>query len=502
MTDIVEQVDTNELVQLCAVNSNLFAKHFFPKTARQDPAPFHGDMWNSLESGHRLVNLQVMRDGAKTTFLRMFTAKRIGYGVSHTILYIGKSEGHAARSIKWLKRQVEYNRTYAGTFNLTKGKKWQDIEAEIVHGTDEYPIWIMGMGITGSIRGINQDDFRPDLIVIDDVMDEENTATPEQREKISNLIYGAIKQSLAPASEAPAAMIAMLQTPLNREDASTVALSDPEWHSKVYGCWTEETKDLELNKQESSWPIRYPSTVVRKEKEAAIRRNKLSLWNREKECKLTSVETSAFLENWLQFYDLAPEHMTIIMAIDPVPPPSDIQIAKGMKDKDYEAFSVVGRYQGKFYLLETSANRGHEPDWTLMEFFRLGLKWRPRKVIVETTAYQKTLEWLLKQAMRSRRQYFVIKGHDDKRSKFNRIVDSLSGVASEQMLYVRNSHTTFIQQFREYPDVTHEDVLEATAVAIAELQGLLGIDDNNDYYDDIIDQEKAIPDLTYERGAP
>lgn len=491
-------VSQQELVKLCAVDDALFAKTFFPRTARMASPYFHQTVWRMIgDPKARLVCLWVFRGGAKTSILRMFTAKRIAYGLSHTILYIGKSEGHAVRSIKWLRRQVEYNRPFSETFRLRKGDKWQDIEAEVWHGTDEYPIWIMGAGITGSIRGINEDDYRPDLIVVDDVIDEENSSSVDQREKTENLILGALKESLAPVSEAPHAKLVMLQTPLNRDDASAKAQRDKEWNSARFGCWTPDTEDLPLAQRESIWPERWTSEVLRKEKENAIARNKLSLFTREKECKIISPETSAFKPEWLKYYDLTPEHMHVVMAIDPVPPPSEIQIAKGLKDKDYEALSVVGAYRGQYYLLEYSYNRGHDPSWTVAEFFRLAIKWRPKLVVVEAVAYQRTLAWLLKQAMLQSRRYYVIKELVDKRSKYDRIVDALSGPAFNGALHVREEHEEFIQQYTEYPDVNHEDVLETVAVAIKELTQ--GYDEE---YDDILDEETEIPALEYVRGAP
>jgi hypothetical protein len=492
------QITQAELVKLCAVDNRLFAKTFFPKTARMVTPPFVDEIWMMISDPFpRYVCLWVFRGGAKTSVLRMFTAKRIGYGISHTILYIGKSEGHAVRSVKWIKRQVQYNHLYRETFQLRRGDKWQDTEAEIWHGTDEYPVWIMGAGITGSIRGINEDDYRPDLIIIDDVIDEENSATPEQREKIDNLILGALKESLAPVSEAPHAKIVMLQTPLNREDASAKAQADPEWVSARFGCWTADTEDAELARRESRWPERWTSETLRKEKTFAIRRNKLSLFTREKECKLTSPETSAFKPEWLQYYDLLPETMTVAMAIDPVPPPSDLQIAKGMKGKDYEALAVVGLYKGQYFLLDYSANRGHDPSWTVTEFFRLAIRWKPRVCVVESVAYQRTLAWLIREAMKSSRRYYVIKEMTDKRSKYDRIVDSLSGPTFNSAFYCKESHTEFISQFSEYPDVNHEDILEAVAVATAELSTSYEED-----YDDILEEEDDIPALTYVRGAP
>lgn len=495
-TEAQVPITLEELIELCAVDTELFSRTFFPKTVRQESAPFHADLDRLLESPNRLINIQVFRGGAKTTKLRLFAAKQIAFGIARTILYIGKSESHALRSVKWLRRQVEYNKAFAQTFNLRPGKKWQDSEAEIWHGTDEHPVWIMAAGITGSIRGINQDDFRPDLIIIDDVIDEENSATPEQRQKIESLIYGALKESLAPESEAPRAKMVMLQTPLNKEDASTKALDDPEWASAVFSCWTPATCDLPLEKQESSWAARWSSETLRREKQAAIDRNQLSVWLREKECKIVSPETSAFKPDWLEFYDLEPERPHVIMVIDPVPPPSEIQISKGLRGKDFEAFAVIGTYQGYYYLLDYSMNRGHDPDWTMAEFFRLGLKWRPSRVLVEAVAYQRTLAWLLRKAMEHQSKWFVVQEYVDKRKKYDRIVDSLAPVASNHRLKVKHEHSDFISQFSAYPDVAHDDLIEAVAIGVADLSGFAwaGSDGEatSDVYDALMDEEKDV----------
>lgn len=501
-----EEVSLSELVQLCASDSILYSRTFFPSTFRQVSPFFHRRVWDKLDGPSRLVNLQLARGLGKTTILRTYTSKRIAYGLAHTILYIGKSEGHAIRSVQWIRRQVENNRLWAETFGLRKGSRWQDTECEIIHGVDEYPIWIMAMGITGSVRGINRDDFRPDLIVIDDVIDEENAATPEQRDKVTTLIYGALKESLAPASEAPDAKMVMLQTPLNKEDASTLALKDEEWDSATFGVWTPETADLPIDRQESIWPERWSSETLRAEKRAAAKRNKLSLWLREKECRLVSPETATFRESWLRYYDLPPERfkLDVVIAIDPVPPPSEVQIAKGLRGKDFEALAVVGRYRENFYLLEYSLNRGHEPDWTISEFFRLALKWRPRKICVEAVAYQRTLAWLLRDAMKKQRRHFVIEEVSDRRSKYDRIVDALAGIASNECFYVLPTMVEFQQQFSDYPDVVNDDLLDAVATATSRLLEMDFMEED-DYMTEatIIDQEeKHIPALPARRGAP
>jgi predicted phage terminase large subunit-like protein len=464
-----DELTMRDVVDLAANDNEFYSRFWFPKTVRQASPTFHRDIWDALENPlNRLVNIQVFRGGAKTTLLRMFTSKRIAYGISRTILYIGKSEGHAARSVRWLMNQIEHNKQWAAVYGLGKGSKWTDTECMIHQQlpgmTEPTKIWILAMGITGSVRGINMDDYRPDLIVVDDVIDEENSATLEQRKKIEELIYGALKESLSPASETPEATMAMLQTPLHKEDASTKALDDPEWVSFVYGKLDEHG--------ESRWPERWSTEVIERDRQSAISRNNLSVWNREILCKLTSPETNAFRPEWVNFWDIEPQGGVTCLAIDPVPPPTEIQVAKALEKKDFESFAVVRKFNNAFYILEMSSNRGHDPEWTISEFFRLLIKYHPRLIVAEAYAYQAALVWLLKKAMKERGQYAVIEAFKDTtRNKFTRIVDALAGPGSMGDIYFHESQHSLISQFIDYPRVAHDDELDAVAMAVARLRG-------------------------------
>ena len=465
----------SELMVAGAADPEFFESYFFPKTVRQKSAAFHGDVWRLLESNARMLNIQMFRGSAKTTKLRIFAAKRVAYGLARTVLCVGKSEGHATRTVKWLRTQIEFNQRLKSVFKLSKGSKWQDTECIVKNELAGHETTILALGVTGSVRGVNVDDYRPDLIIVDDIVDEDNANTEEQRNKISDLVYGALLQSLAPTSESPDAKIAVLQTPLNREDFSTLALKDKAWNSAKFGCWTPDTADMALDQRESAWPERFTSAELRKMKMEFIARNKASVYNREMECRITSPETSSFMPSWLRFYEALPsfENLEIVVAIDPVPPPTPVQLAKGLKGKDYEVLSVWAREinTGQLYLLEYSMNRGHEPSWTIERFFYYFFKYNPSRYIVEMIAYQRTLEWILRQAMRERGIFCLVEEMPDRRSKYDRIVDAYSGVASNGMMYVSKAHTEFISQFTEYPAVTHDDVLDAGAMAIASFKG-------------------------------
>ena len=128
----VEELTAAEVIELAAVDSEFFCREFFPRTVRQDLADFHHDAWQRMESEARLVNLLMFRGAGKTSHCRLYTAKSISYGLSNTILYIGKSEGHAIRSTSWIKKQIEHNAKWNKTYGISAGSKWQDTEFEVI----------------------------------------------------------------------------------------------------------------------------------------------------------------------------------------------------------------------------------------------------------------------------------------------------------------------------------------------------------------------------------
>lgn len=469
MTPGQDTIDIAEAVALSAVDPIFYSQFFFEKTVRQESPPFHRGMWEKLDSPIRKVGFAVFRGGAKTTLFRLFISKRVAFAISRTILVVGKSQDAARRTVEWLMRQVEYNRLWSTTFALRKGSKWTPEEAEIYHGTDEVPIRIIALGITGSTRGINVDDWRPDLICVDDPCDEENTATAEQRKKIEDLILGSLANSLAPESEAPLAKIAVLQTVLHPEDVISKCLIDPSWDTVRISIFTGEG--------ESAWPERWSTRTLMKEKQAYAERGKLGLWMREMECTVIAEETAAFRRESLQFFAVLPpeDELTTFIICDPVPPPSEREAAQGLRDKDYEAWVVVGLWRDirhnirKIFLCEYRTMRGHDPDWSVATFFELLERWKPIKLKVESVAYQRTLAWLIERAMRVRGRYIQIDAHvPERRKKAYRIIDSLGAAVANSQLFVSPTHLEFIEQFTSYPNVSHDDLIEAVAVGVKE----------------------------------
>jgi len=443
--------EVDDIVQLAAVDGELFGQTFFPRAFRQPWGDMHRSIWQMLLAPNRHTSMMVFRGGAKTTLTRVYTAFRIAYGLSHTIMYVSASQSHAIRSVDWIAKQIMYNKFFRQTFGLEKGSKWASEEIEILHGVQKHPIRLIAAGITGQTRGVNVDDYRPDLIVVDDPLDEENTATLEQRQKTEQLFFGSLEKSLAPVTEAPDAKMVLLATPLHREDLVVASTKDPQWCSQVYGCFTESG--------ESRWPARFPTEVLLKDKQAHVERNQLSLWLREMECKLVDKESAFFRAEWLQYWKTLPANMRIYMAVDPA--------SSERKTADFQAVAVIGVYDSDIYLLEYSQARGQDPEEFAVEFFRLVLKWRPLQCAVESVAYQKTLAWYLRKEMKKRGVFVQIVEWRDRRNKQDRILQAFSGRCANKAFYCSAKHSEFISQFCDYPEVSHDDLLDAVSMAIS-----------------------------------
>ena len=404
------------------------------------------------------------------------------------------------KSLQWIKRAVMFNKLWAQTFNLSKGEKWTDSEIEIIHGTDEYPIRVIALGITGSVRGVNIDDYRPDLIILDDPCDEENTATPESRKKMEDLVYGALAKSLAPASEAPDATMAIAQTVLVKGDLIDKIMNDPQWASVRYSCFN--------SRGESAWPERWTTEELMRDKEAHIQRNQLSLWLREMECVLVTEENAAFLERWLLEHDVLPEAGITYMGIDPTPPPKDGNALTQVNMKlDDAVIFVIKYYGGIIYLAETYGCKSPDPEEFVNKIFELAWKWKPLMVGIETSMHQRTLKWYLDREMLRRRQHYTVVPVEDKRKKETRIVQTITRYAANGMMSVNKSDPTmqdFLHQyitFQASATRQHDDYLDALTMAIDLINpGLEGVTIEGDYID--ITDERNIPELEDWRGAP
>lgn len=473
-------VSVAELVTLYLNDNEAYCQAFFPKTCRQRSANFHKRIDAALWAGRRKVAIKVFRDGAKTSRVRMFISKRIAYGISRTILCISKSEGSAEATLEWLKRLVEKQTAWAQFYGIQKGEVWASDQAKFENTVLGVTITVISVGIHGQIRGLNFEDHRPDLIVCDDIEDEKTTNTEDQIKKHSDLLHGTIIQSLASPVDNPEAMIVIIQTPLDINDAVETAFAN-QGPDPLSDWLCVEASVFEVDEEgnlQSAWPDKFPLEFLLGEKRSYIKINKLSVWLREKEVTVTSKESCSFEAGWLKKHDVLPDGIwkTLVMFIDPASSESE--------KADFQAITITGLMGGHAWLIAYHLSRGRDIEQSVKDFWdawdlmlALSRGKANLRFGVEIVGYQRQLKRAIEKEMQKRGRYAFIEPVQDKREKEDVINQSFTHVAPFGLYHCLNSHVDFIDQFEKYPKVKKDDLIESAARGL-DMLDLTGRADN------------------------
>jgi hypothetical protein len=252
---------------------------------------------------------------------------------------------------------------------------------------------------------------------------------------------------------------------------------------------------------ESMWPARWTKEEILKEKRSAIERNQLSIWMREKMCRLTARETSEFRAEWLKYYEVLPPAAMYIGAIDPAPVMNEASRMRGAKT-DLQAIMVCAYWRGNKYIVEYETARDQDPEAVARAMERMGRKYPIRRWGVEGVAYQRTLKWFLEREMQAGRMKHMrivelgTKGQGIPRGKYERIVQAHSGRASSGCLFVKKDHYQFIEDFTSFPSVRYKDLLDVSAMCDMTLTP------RAEQGNDLLYDESDVPALEWKRAAP
>jgi predicted phage terminase large subunit-like protein len=211
-----------------------------------------------------------------------------------------------SRGIKNTLEMNEYHHRVFG--NLTGNHKWTDVEwivkGSSLHGTPYLNMYAQGAG--GAIIS-----KRFDLIFCDDILDEENCATPEQREKLATWFWKTLKPCLAPGGS-----IIVLGTRWSEGDLYQVLIEEKKWPSLVRGAIYYEDEDEDKRHPKALWPEMWPLEALEAERRdmgsamfACSYLNDIS----------GLMAGNIFRREWIQYFDpseVMPGHLVWKMGID------------------------------------------------------------------------------------------------------------------------------------------------------------------------------------------
>lgn len=255
--DTVEAVTTRADVIKALEHDGEFFIDFFLHDELSSPVPFfhYGEIWPLLtNTAMQRVLLAIPRDHAKTTLSKLcvvwyflFTNHRFCVYLSNTNT-IAKN---ACRDIIGYFKTPNFVATY-GQVKMIKDSETESLwifEIPMPNGRVKTCI-LRAIGANQQMRGINIDNQRPDIAIVDDVEDNENTDSPVLQKKLDKWIFGPFIKALARRKK-----IIWLGNMLQKTSLLARLSLREKWNPVVFGALV---KDVATGLLRPLWPERWP----------------------------------------------------------------------------------------------------------------------------------------------------------------------------------------------------------------------------------------------------
>ncbi|EDX6116579.1 phage terminase large subunit [Salmonella enterica subsp. enterica] len=180
------------------------------------------------------------RGEAKSTLVsQLFTLWCIIRGIKHYPVIIMDSIDQAYPMLEAIKAELLYNPRLRHDFPdvCVQGRVWQ---MGTIVTANNIKVTVAGSG--KKLRGLRHGPYRPDLVILDDIENDENVQSPEQRDKLDSWL----KKTVLPLGEAGGKTdVVYIGTILHYDSVLSRTLSNPMWRTARFKAvirWPDNMK--------------------------------------------------------------------------------------------------------------------------------------------------------------------------------------------------------------------------------------------------------------------
>lgn len=485
--------------KLGAIDMEFFGRAYFPHYFSRPSPEFHRELDAIWQQGvlkgrypltpadtkaiSRLPGVRravaAPRGHAKSTNLTFKgTMHSTLYGYKHYPIIISDSSEQAEGFLDNIRVEFEENTAILEDFGSLAGSVWRS--NVLVTKTN---IKIEAIGSGKKIRGRKHRNWRPDLIILDDVENDENVRTPEQRSKLKNWFDKAVSKSGDDYTD-----IVYIGTLLHYDSLLAKTLTNPAYRSIKYKAviqfsqaddlwqqWESIFTDLSNDDRESE-----ALAFFQAHKEAMLEgtqvlwEEKLSYYdlmvmrvsegeasfNSEEQNEPINPDDCLFMEEWFDYYNEAEVNFgdpafDFFGFIDP-------SLGK-TKRSDFSAIVTLAKHKGSgyMYVVDADIERRH-PDRIIADvlakerWLRASFGHGYRKLGAETNQFQWFLKEELAKASAKAGLYLPIEEVQQTSDKVMRIQTLQPDVKNKYIKFNRR-HKRLLEQLTQFPMGAHDD---------------------------------------------
>lgn len=417
-----ESIDKTSDKERCRHSLVEFVKTYLSNGELDDLCEFHYDIAKQLEyialTKDESTNTcyECSRGHGKSWWASYaFEIWVIAYKHLRNILIVTNESSLARQFVMDIKQFIEDNEKFREDFGSLVGDVWTQDKIICSNGVS-----VVAKSSGASLRGVKVNTVRPEVIICDDILSEENSGTPEQRKKLYDWYTRVLLKCGSKYSH-----LFCVGTPQNDQDLLNMMFTSQQFsdyrtnkypavlsfsESSLWEQWTELRNDLSnpnrivdadkfyfehrgemLDGTLVLWD-RYPDSYLEMMKE---KQRLAEAWSSEMMCECVDEDSREFPDEWLDacIYEIGemPEITDIYVGID--------ASATANRNSDDASIVIVGKgTNGYYYVLDIFTQKATVPmlaDQMLIFAAQYGNKIRRvaiEKVVFQAVALQESVE--------------------------------------------------------------------------------------------------------------
>ncbi len=451
----------------------------------------------SRMKGSRQVVAAPRGHAKSTNFTFKDSLHAILYGYKHYILILSDSSEQAEGFLDDIKTELEDNANIIMDFGSLKGgKAWRS--GVILTSTD---IKAEAIGSGKKVRGRRHRNWRPDLIVLDDIENDENVNTPEQRKKLKSWFDKAVSKAGDTYTD-----IMYIGTILHYDSLLSNVLVNPRYKARKYRAVISEAVNTKLWEE---WESIYTNLFNENhEKDAkafyevheeemllgveVLWEEKLSYYdlmeikvsegeasfNSELQNDPVDPENATFNPEWFDYYepelvDFSSPEFIFIGANDP-------SLGKNKKSDTSSIINLaLSTKTGYMYVVDASVEK-RKPDVIIDDVFEMQRRLKRDygkgfyKFGVEVVQFQYYFKEVMAAKSVQEGEYIPIEEIQSTVNKTLRI-ESLQPVIKNKYLKFNRNHKTLLKQLQEFPMGKNDDAPDGLQMGVQLAQSVKAV---------------------------
>jgi predicted phage terminase large subunit-like protein len=451
-----------------------FGQTYFPHKVKGEASAFHrwftGRMGDVIAGGGGAREVtKAPRGNAKTTWGEIFVAYCVVFGLKHFIVFLSDSLDQAATMLEAVKAELDTNPRLTMDFPdaCGEGPVWQFAEVVTANG-----IKIKAGGARKRLRGMRHGAHRPDLVWGDDLENDENIKSPEQREKLQEWINKAVEPLGPPDGSMDIWIVGTVLHP----DAVIQRLSrNPLWHAKRFQAiidWPERMDLWETWEGILQNHGRQAADTFHRDNQLEMERGSRVLWPQVQTLlKLMLIRMRIGDAAFQSEYQNDPRNAEDAVFSNTVYWPGlvnilrtwshfgscDPSLGRQNKGRDPSAILVGAKDEDgeRLYVVEASVRR-RVPDKIINDVIEYQREYRCLKWAVESVQFQEFLRTTLiarSIKMRCPVPALPVHPHSDKVAR----IEAIQPFVDAGFIQFSPAHKTLLEQLLHFPRADHDD---------------------------------------------